>query len=67
MVARGWWGRGFCERNEWGYYRGVRVWLSRIFWRGGGESFGGAWKNMEIIFCGMGLTEGNVVWYHCAR
>ena len=50
MVARGCGGRGFCERKEWGYYRGVRVWLSRIFWRWGGESFGGAWKNMEIIF-----------------
>lgn len=67
MVARGCGGRGFCERKEWGYYRGVRVWLSRIFWRGGEESFGGAWKNMEIIFCGMGLTRGNGVWYHCAR
>lgn len=50
MVASGCWGRGFCERKEWGYYRGVRVWLSRIFWRGGGKSWMGAWKNIEIIF-----------------
>ena len=56
-----------AERKEWGYYRGVRVWLSRIFWRGGGKSWSGAWKNMEIIFCGRGLTWGNGVWYHCAR
>lgn len=58
MVARGCRGRGFCERNEWGYYRGVRVWLSRIFWRGGVESWRGAWKNMEIIFLRKGVDGG---------